>query len=592
MSENIINKMSYNSRDTNLYDYQQSCDDFNWQTDPNKTLNIAYQAVDKHLNTSIEDKVALRWLGKDEQLIDYSYRDLAEQTSLFASVLAKLGFEPGVRVFSLVGRLPLLYISALGTLKFGGVFTPLFSAFGPEPIRSRMEIGEVNVLVTTKRLYDKKIATWWHELPHLKVILFIDSPEDENISAASSHPLDKGCYWLTILLTDADTRYPCAKTHGNDMALLHFTSGTTGQPKGVIHVHQAVVAHQSSAKYALNLKQDDIYWCTADPGWVTGTSYGIIAPLCLGVTMIVDEAEFEVERWYHILQQQKITIWYTAPTAIRMLMKAGTAIREQYDLSALTFIASVGEPLNAEAVRWSEKVLGLPFHDNWWQTETGAIMIANFASQPIKPGSMGLPLPGITAAIVKRNAQGRIETIEQAMQIGELALKQGWPSMFRGYLHREEKYQQCFQDGWYLTGDLAKRDAQGYYWFVGRADDLIKSSGHLIGPFEIESALMEHEVVAEVGVIGIPDEITGQKVKAYVTLNPDVECTEHNLVALQKELKGFARKKLGAAVAPKEIIFRKNLPKTRSGKIMRRLLKARELNLPEGDISTLESDEQ
>lgn len=592
MSENIINKMSYGNRDVNLHDYQQSCDDFNWQDDPQQILNIAYLAVDRHLNTAIENKVALRWLSKYEQIIDFSYRDLAEQTSLFASVLAQLNFEQGVRVFSLVGRLPLLYISALGTLKFGGVFTPLFSAFGPEPIRSRMEIGEANVLITTKSLYRKKIAAWWHELPHLKAILFIDIPEKSNDSDSSYNDLNEGCYWLVELMTTADSKYPCAKTHGDDMALLHFTSGTTGKPKGVIHVHQAVVAHQTSAKYALNLQPDDIYWCTADPGWVTGTSYGMIAPLCLGVTMIVDEAEFDVKRWYHILQQQKISVWYTAPTAIRMLMKAGVDTRQQYNLSALTFIASVGEPLNAEAVRWSEKVLGLPFHDNWWQTETGSIMIANLASQPIKPGSMGLPLPGITAAIVNRDEQGRVEAIDQNMEIGELALKQGWPSMFRGYLHRDEKYQECFQDGWYLTGDLAKRDSDGYYWFVGRSDDLIKSSGHLIGPFEVESALMEHEAVAEVGVIGIPDEIAGEIVQAYVALNPDVECSDDNLAALQKELKGFARKKLGAAVAPKEIIFRQNLPKTRSGKIMRRLLKARELNLPEGDISTLESEEK
>ncbi len=584
--------MSYGSRDVNLLDYQQSCDDFNWQTDPQQILNIAYQAVDRHLNTAIENKVALRWLSKNEQIIDFSYRDLAEQSSRFASVLEQFSFEQGVRVFSLVGRHPLLYISTLGTLKFGGVFTPLFSAFGPEPIRSRMEIGEANILITTKSLYRKKIAAWWHELPHLKVILFIDNLEKSSNADSPYSELDKGCYWLAELLTNANSRYPCAKTHGNDMALLHFTSGTTGKPKGVIHVHQAVVAHESSARYALNLKQEDIYWCTADPGWVTGTSYGIIAPLCLGVTMIVDEAEFDIERWYNILQQQKITVWYTAPTAIRMLMKAGDDIRQNFDLSALTFIASVGEPLNPEAVRWSEKVLGLPFHDNWWQTETGAIMIANFASQPIKPGSMGLPLPGITAAIVKRNEQGHVEAIETNMEIGELALKQGWPSMFRGYLHREEKYQKCFQDGWYLTGDLAKCDSQGYYWFVGRADDLIKSSGHLIGPFEVESALMEHEAVAEVGVIGIPDKIAGEVVKAYVALNPNIECSDDNLAVLKKELKGFARKKLGAAVAPKEIIFRQNLPKTRSGKIMRRLLKARELNLSEGDISTLESDEK
>jgi acetyl-CoA synthetase len=593
MTKKIINKTAENNQTSNLADYQQCYQHFNWPK-PTQKLNIAYQAVDRHLDTPNEHKLALRWLGKQNQRVDFTYRNLVEQTSRFASVLHTLGFEQGSRVFSLSGRLPLLYIAALGTLKLGCVFTPLFSAFGPEPIRSRMEIGEANVLITTMSLYRKKVAKWWQELPHLKTILLIDGTGE----------LDKGCYALTELMALADARFACVQTSPEDMALLHFTSGTTGKPKGVIHVHQAVEAHKSSAYYALDLQETDIYWCTADPGWVTGTTYGIIAPLCLGATMIVDEAEFDVERWYQILEQQQVSVWYSAPTAIRMLMKAGREIREQYDLSHLRFIASVGEPLNPEAVVWSEQVLGLPFHDNWWQTETGAIMIANYASMPIKPGSMGLPLPGIEARIIKREKQKEpqennrqdnqkddqreIEFITCANEIGELALKQGWPSMFRGYLHQNEKYQRCFNQDWYLSGDLAYRDEQGYYWFVGRADDLIKSSGHLIGPFEVESALMEHEDVIEVGVIGIPDEIAGELVKAYVTLKSDVIPSEE----LEKQLKGFARKKLGAAVAPKEIVFRQNLPKTRSGKIMRRLLKARELGLPEGDISTLESDEQ
>ncbi|MBA6265802.1 acetate--CoA ligase [Colwellia sp. Bg11-12] len=581
MNKKIINKYTSDNQASNLPDYQQCYQHFKWPSVTTQ-LNIAYQAIDSHLNTSNENKIALRWLGKQNQCVDFTYRDLAEQTSRFASVLNTLGLESGSRIFSLAGRLPLLYIAALGTLKAGCVFTPLFSAFGPEPIRSRMEIGEANVLVTTMSLYRKKVAKWWQELPHLKAILLIDG----------AGVLDDGCYALSKLMENANAGLPCVKTSPDDMALLHFTSGTTGKPKGVVHVHQAVVAHKSSAYYALDLHATDIYWCTADPGWVTGTTYGIIAPLCLGATMIVDEAEFEVERWYQILDQQQVNVWYSAPTAIRMLMKAGNEIRTKYDLSHLRFIASVGEPLNPEAVVWSERVLGLPFHDNWWQTETGAIMIANYASMPIKPGAMGLPLPGIEAGIVKRtnkeSEQATLEVLSEANQIGELALKQGWPSMFRGYLHQNEKYQHCFTQGWYLSGDLAYRDEQGYYWFVGRADDLIKSSGHLIGPFEVESALMEHEDVIEVGVIGIPDDIAGEVVKAYVTLKSGVIPSEQ----LQKQLKGFARKKLGAAVAPKEIVFRQNLPKTRSGKIMRRLLKARELGLPQGDISTLESDEQ
>ena len=375
-----------------------------------------------------------------------------------------------------------------------------------------------------------------------------------------------------------------AATGPEDLALLHFTSGTTGRPKGAMHVHEAVLAHHVTGRYALDLHPDDVFWCTADPGWVTGTSYGIIAPLTSGVTMIVDEAEFDAERWYRILQDERVTVWYTAPTAIRMLMKTGEEVARKYDLSRLRFLSSVGEPLNPEAVVWSHRVYGRPFHDNWWQTETGGIMIANFAAMDIKPGSMGRELPGIDAAIVARRPDGTVRPIAEPMTAGELALRPGWPSMFRGYLGEPERYRKCFADGWYLTGDLAMQDADGYFWFVGRADDVIKSAGHLIGPFEVESALMEHPAVAEAGVIGKPDPVAGEIVKAFISLKPGYMPGE----PLARELLGHARKRLGPAVAPKEIAFRTDLPRTRSGKIMRRLLRARELGLPEGDLSTLE----
>jgi acetyl-CoA synthetase len=541
-------------------------------------VNIGYEALDCHLNHPIQDKLALRWISKNDQITDFSYRELSQQTSRFADLLSKLGLSRGSRVFSLSGRRPELYIAAIGTLKAGCVFTPLFSAFGPDPIRSRMEIGSADLIITTRSLYRKKLRNWWRELPHIKAVLLIDgNPDDE-----------PGCYDYSTLMADADPDKTCEQTQAEDMALLHFTSGTTGKPKGVIHVHEAVKHHINSTYYALDLKPDDIYWCTADPGWVTGTTYGIIAPLCLGVTMIVDEAEFDAERWYQILQDQQVTVWYTAPTAIRMLMKNGDTLPKQFDLSHLRFMASVGEPLNPEAVEWSERVLGMPFHDNWWQTETGGILIANVPSLPIKPGSMGKPLPGIVAGIVNPDSNGVPQIETQPMTVGELAVQPGWPSMFRGYLNKPEKYQSCFTEEWYLSGDLAMKDEDGYFWFVGRKDDLIKSSGHLIGPFEVESVLMEHPAVSEAGVIGVPDPVAGQVVKAFVAVKPDFSADEE----LQQALLGLARKRLGAAVAPKEIVFRHNLPKTRSGKIMRRLLKARELGLPEGDISTLESDEQ
>jgi acetyl-CoA synthetase len=484
--------------------------------------------------------------------------------------------EKGDRVYSLLGRVPQLYISVLGTLKAGCVFSPLFSAFGPEPVKSRMEIGGGNVLVTTRLLYKRKVAPIRDQLPELKHILLIDGED------ADQELLDLG-----KLMDAASEDFEVVATDPEDLALLHFTSGTTGKPKGAMHVHQAVVAHNYTGRTALDLHPDDIFWCTADPGWVTGTSYGIIAPLTNGVTMIIDEAEFDAERWYRILANHKVNVWYTAPTAIRMLMKAGAELAKKQDLSNLRFMASVGEPLNPEAVLWGMDVLGKPFHDNWWQTETGGIMIANYACMPVKPGSMGKPMPGIEAGIVERTADGAQE-VTKPMALGELALRPGWPSMMRGYLHEEERYKKAFSNGWYLSGDLAMRDSDGYFWFVGRSDDVIKSAGHLIGPFEVESALIEHDAVAEAAVIGVPDETAGEMVKAFVALKPGFTADEE----LKLSIQGHARKKLGPAVAPKEIEFRDNLPKTRSGKIMRRLLKARELGLPEGDISTLESDEK
>ncbi len=569
----------------NLDDYDTVCAGFSWERArqhlcglPGGGLNIAHEAVDRHLGSARAERTAIRWIGKTGARRELNYRELAQATGRFANTLRGIGVQPGERVFVLMGRLPELYVAVLGALKAGCVVTPLFSAFGPEPIATRCEVGDARLLVTTPELYQRKIAGLRERLPGLEHVIVVgdgavEGPGVQRWDAVvDTAPAD-----FTTVPTDADT-----------MALLHFTSGTTGRPKGAIHVHGAVLAHAVTGYYALDLHDDDVFWCTADPGWVTGTSYGIIAPLVAGVTNVVVEAEFDAATWYAVLAQERVSVWYTAPTAIRMMMKLGADALRGHDLSALRFMASVGEPLNPEAVVWGIEAFGLPFHDNWWQTETGGIMVSNYASMDIKPGSMGKPLPGITAAIVRRNAAGRVEPIAEPDVDGELALKTPWPSMMRGYLHEDERYRKCFADGWYLTGDLARRDAEGYFWFVGRADDVIKSAGHLIGPFEVESALLEHPAVAEAGVIGVPDPTVGEMVKAFVALKPGFEPGE----ALMRELLGHARKRLGAAVAPKAIVFRANLPKTRSGKIMRRLLKARELGLPEGDLSTLESDEQ
>ncbi|AFM15822.1 acyl-CoA synthetase/AMP-acid ligase [Mycolicibacterium chubuense NBB4] len=577
----------------NFTDYDATCAGFDWADVPDVCAgmntgggehgcNIAYAAADRHCDGPQGARTALRFVSDtatDGALStrDLTYAELGGLARRFTNVLRALGVDKGDRVFTLLGRCPELYITILGALRNGSVVSPLFSAFGPEPIATRMSIGEADVLVTTKAMYDKKIAKVRDRLPSLRHVIVVDDTTAPDAEPATL----KFWRWMDASSDDA----PIEPTTADDPALLHFTSGTTGTPKGALHVHGAVQMHYITGRYALDLHPDDIYWCTADPGWVTGMSYGVIAPLLHGVTSIVDRAEFDAQRWYQILQTQGVSVWYTAPTAIRMLIKAGPELAAQFQFPKLRFIASVGEPLNAEAVWWGKRVLGLPIHDNWWQTETGGIMVANTPAFDIKPGSMGRPLPGVRAGVVHRRDDGSVEVVEKPDVEGELALRPGWPSMFRGYLNQEERYQRSFADGWYLSGDLAKRDADGYFWFVGRADDVIKSAGHLIGPFEVENALTDHPAVAEAAVIGMPDPTVGEVVKAFVTLKDGYSANED----LELELLGHARKRLGAAVAPKSIEIVDSLPHTRSGKIMRRLLKARELGLPEGDTSTVET---
>jgi acetyl-CoA synthetase len=529
---------------------------------PGGGLNIAYEAADRHAAGPRAGRVALRCLGAAGERREITFSELACLSSRYANLFRALGVATGDVVFVLCGRIPALYAAVLGALKCGAVVSPLFSAFGPEPLKTRINLGRGKVLVTTQSLHERKVKKARGEMPTLEHVLLVDSDE------------------LRARLEAAPDTFAIEPTSADDPSFLHFTSGTTGMPKGAVHVHGAVVAHYATGTVALDLHAEDVFWCTADPGWITGTSYGIVAPLVHGVTSIVDEAEFDAERWYRILREEAVSVWYTAPTAIRMLMKAGL---RPAPFPRLRLVASVGEPLNPEAVWWGAETLGLPIHDNWWQTETGGIMIANVPAMDIKPGSMGKPLPGVEAALVHR-ANEKLSFVQDPDEEGELALRAGWPSMFRGYLGQEERYRKCFADGWYLTGDLAKRDAEGYYWFVGRADDVIKSAGHLIGPFEVESALMEHPAVAEAGVIGKPDALVGEVVKAFVSLKRDFVPSEE----LKMQLLAHARKRLGAAVAPKEIEFAAGLPRTKSGKIMRRLLKARELGLPEGDTSMLE----
>lgn len=574
----------------NMVDYEDERARFTWAAarkdldglPGGRGLNIAHEAVDRHAAGPRRSHVALRCLGRHGERRDITYAELAERSSRFAHVLDQLGVGAAERVFVLMGRREPLYSAVLGTLKHRSAVCPLFAAFGPEPIRQRLDLGTGRVLVTTPSLYRRKVAPVRDRLPHLDHVL---------LAREDGSDMPEGTADLEELMAEAAPSYAIPPTDPEDMALLHFTSGTTGTPKGAVHVHEAVVSHVATGRLALDLHPDDVYWCTADPGWVTGTSYGIISPLVLGVTSVADEGEFDADRWYGVLEAEGVTVWYTAPTALRMLMAAGPEAAKAHDLSRLRFVASVGEPLNPEVVVWGQEVLGLPVHDNWWQTETGGIMVANYRCMDVRPGSMGRPIPGIEATVLARDVDGNVAVGDDGAAVeaatgeeGELGLRPGWPSMFRGYLGQQERYEASFVGGWYTSGDLVRRDEDGYFWFVGRGDDVIKSAGHLIGPFEVESILMEHPAVAEAGVIGKPDPVAGEVVKAFVTLRAGFEASED----LRLDLLGFARKALGAAVAPREIAFDQHLPHTESGKIMRRLLKARELGLPEGDTSTLE----
>ena len=576
-----ITKPSTPRDNPNLADYDATRASFDWddvekEIDflPGGGLNLAYEAIDRHVAHGKGDKPAMLWEGKNGEKETYTYDDMRRETNKFANVLGALGVEKGARVFTFMERVPEIYFTVFGTLKAGCVIGPLFSAFGPDPVRDRMEDSGAKVLVTQPDLR-KKVAEIIPQLPDLQYVIVV------NKNGRSTEPLAEGDLDYYALMNEASDDFGPIATTRDDYSVMHYTSGTTGKPKGAVHRHNAVIQHYLTGKWCLDLHPDDVYWCTADPGWVTGTSYGMSAPWTNGVTQVIYEGGFSARKWYQILEDYNVTVWYTAPTAIRMLMKSGVELPKTFDLSNLRFAASVGEPLNPEAVEWGVEAIGMPFHDNWWQTETGGIMIANYACMDIRPGSMGRPLPGIDPGII--DAEGNEKPDGQE---GNLAVRTPWPSMFQTYWQQQERYDSRFVNGWYITGDEAVRDSDGYYWFIGRSDDVINTAGHLVGPFEVESALIEHPAVAEAGVIGKPDPIAMEVVKAFVSLKDGYEPSDE----LRRELMGFARQKLAAAVAPREIEIIPGLPKTRSGKIMRRLLKARELGLDEGDTSTLEED--
>lgn len=555
----------------NLQDYEKTYQDFDWHEVKkafswNETgkINMAYECIDRHVDNGKGDKIALNY--RDEKRKEqYSFNELKVLSNKAANVLVdKANVQKGDRVFIFMPRTPELYFAFLGILKIGAIVGPLFEAFMEKAVTDRLENSEAKVIVTTNSLLGRIPKD---KLPHLETIVVVDDEVDEQYVDFNKE------------LNQASEEFDIEWLKEDDGLILHYTSGSTGQPKGVLHVQKAMLLHYISGKYVLDLKEDDIYWCTADPGWVTGTSYGVFAPWLNGVTNCIAGGRFSPEQWYSMIETFKVTIWYTAPTALRMLMSAGDDVVEKYDLSSLRSILSVGEPLNPEVIKWSKDVYDKRVLDTWWMTETGGHMIVNYPAVDVKLGSMGKPLPGIEAAIIDDSGN-----VLPPNRMGNLAIKKGWPSMMYSIWKNPEKYNSYFIGDWYVSGDSAYQDEDGYFWFQGRVDDVIMTAGERVGPFEVESKLVEHEAVAEAGVIGKPDPVRGEIIKAFISLRQGYKPSDE----LKADIRKFVKERLSGHAAPREIEFKDKLPKTRSGKIMRRVLKAWELNLDAGDLSTME----
>ncbi|ETT63441.1 acetyl-CoA synthetase [Paenibacillus sp. FSL R7-277] len=558
---------------SNMEDYSRAVDEFRWE-DVERSfswhgtgkVNMAHEAIDRHVEEGRGAATALIYSDavREER---YTFADLRERSNKFGNVLRKYEIGKGDRVFIFMPRTPELYFSLLGILKTGAVAGPLFEAFMETAVKDRLEDSGAVALVTTPELLHRVKR---EQLPGLRHIFVVGASADE----------DAGLLSYEAEMDDASAELEPEWLSLEDGLIMHYTSGSTGKPKGIYHVQRAMIQHYYTGKVVLDLRPDDVYWCTADPGWVTGTSYGIFAPWLNGVANVVRGGRFSPLDWYKTIERFGVTVWYSAPTAFRMLMGAGKETLEGIDLSSLRHVLSVGEPLNPEVVRWGDKIYQQRIHDTWWMTETGAQLICNYPGMDIKPGSMGRPLPGIEAAILDDRGN-----VLPPYSMGNLAIRTPWPSMMAKVWNNQAKYDEYFRiPGWYISGDSAYMDEDGYFWFQGRIDDVINSSGERIGPFEVESKLVEHPAVAEAGVIGKPDVMRGEIIKAFISLRDGYSPTAE----LKEEIAAFVKAGLSAHAAPREIEFKDKLPKTRSGKIMRRVLKAWELHLPAGDLSTIE----
>lgn len=563
----------------NLKDYQHTYNTFSWDEVPKnfdwyKTgkLNMAHEAIDKHVLAGKGKKIALHFTN-GVRTETYSYRDIMKSSNRFANVLKEdAQIQKGERVFLFMPRSPELAFAMLGIMKTGAIAAPMFEAFMESAVRERMKDGEANVLITNVDMLSRIPLA---DLPELRAVYVVNSP----ISAVYEDPRVKN---IAPLMEKAADQFDVAWMEDDEPMLLCYTSGSTGKPKGILHTHKSVMIQlYQTAKWVLDFKEDDVYWCTSDPGWITGAVYALLAPWLHGIEALLVGGRFNPDNWYRNLQDYGVTVWYSAPTAFRMLMSADPEIVKKYDLSALRNIYSVGEPLNPEVIRWGMKQFGLRIHDTWFMTETGSQVICNYPCMPIKLGSMGRPIPGIEATVLDSHGKPLGPN-----KLGILAIKKGWPSMMTGVWGSRSKYEDYFIGEWYISGDTAYYDEDGYFWYQGRIDDVINTSGERVGPFEVESKLLEHPAVAESGVIGKPDPTRGEIIKAFIALAPGYLPSEE----LKKELREFVKLGLAAHAAPREFEFCESLPKTRSGKILRRVLKAKELGLPIGDLSTMDDD--
>lgn len=542
----------------NLMDYVKTSNEFKFESVENEfswyktgKVNLAYEAVDRHVDEKGTGGAKALYFSDGKNDLSFTFAQLKEMSNKFANVLRKFGIKKGDRVAIFMPRSPELYISFLGIFKSGAIAVPLFEAFMEEALKDRLEDSGAAAVVTVPELLPRIPRGALPELKHIFVV-------DEEVKGAGTidwrreveeAPAEAKMEWVGL----------------EDPSFILYASGADGKAKGLVHVHGAMIGYLVTGRWVLDLKKDDIYWCTADPGWITGIVYGFITPWLLGVPVVVRGGRFDADAWCSTLARYGVSVWYSAPTAFRMIMAAGDELLAKYDLDRLRHILSVGEPLTMEVLDWSLARLGQPVYDTWWMSETGMIMISNFRCLDLKLGSIGRPCPGIEAAVV--DDDGRVLP---PGQIGNLAIKAGWPAMARDVWKNREKYEDYLKlQPWFISGDAAYMDQEGYFYFQGRLDGVINTAGERVGPSEVERKLEEHPAVNRAGVVGKPDKLRGEIVKAYITLREGYGWSEE----LASQIRNFVKTGLAAHAAPREIEVVPAIPLTREGKVDRRVLK-------------------